>query len=172
MLERAADGGILEIGVDEAPVLTIFTNYSCDYCSQFMSRDFARLLREYVDIGRLKVRIVSVPLAKYKTSDGEAAALFCATSKARGKQMHDKLLATAKRDRAGLLALGTAVKLTTKEFGACMDAQTTKDQLAIQKTMIETNGITLVPSFMLGSAIQTGYPAYADLRGWIDAQLQ
>lgn len=137
-----------------------------------MMQDFPRLLREYVDPGKLKVRIVSVPLIKYKTSAGEASALACATTRAKGMQMHNKLLTAAKRDRAGILQLGVSIKITAKEMGACMDAQTTKDQLAIQKTLIDEHDVALVPSFVLGTDKRVGYPSYADLRGWLEERLR
>ncbi len=168
--ERLTDRGILEIGKSDAPhTLTVFTNYSCEYCSEFFRDMLEPLQQEFMDDGSLKMQIVIIPLQKYKNSLLEAAALTCGTVLGKGQEIHTALIKAPLRDRKSLLAFAKKLTLSEKEFGKCLDAKETKALLEQQKELIDSNQVTLIPAFMLNNQRQTGLPSSADLRGWISS---
>lgn len=149
--------------------LTVFTNYSCSYCTEFTRDMLPRLRHEFLRADSLKLRIVITPLKKYQNSALEVSTLLCASALGKGQGMHDALTAAKLRDRKSLLALGKTFELPAKEFIACLDAPETKRLLAEQQEFIQAHDVTLIPTFLLNGERQTGLPSYADLRGWIRA---
>lgn len=168
LAERMAGRGIFEIGEDGAPhLLTIFTNYSCDYCEEFMRSMMPRLESDFIAGGKLRVRFVIVPLNKYPNSALEASSLLCAAALDKGLAIHEKMLGSGLRNRQSLSALAKAIGLPAGQFTACLDAKETKNLLAEQQEFINELGMTLIPAFFLDGEKKTGLPSYPDLRGWI-----
>ncbi len=182
-VQRATTHGILEIGDADAPfVMTVFTNFSCSYCREFAVQMLPEVLEEFVREGALRVRLVITPLKKYPNSAAEAAALLCATTSGKGREMFDALTASPLRDRKTILALAKKLELPTKEFTACLDAKETKRLLGEQAEFISSRDVTLIPAFSLettdtlplasGSGsyryeLRTGLPSAPDFRGWV-----
>ena len=176
LAERMADRGILEIGNKDSPlVLTVFTNYSCDYCEEFMRDMFPRLQSDYMNDGRLRMQIVIVPLKKYPNSSLEASGLLCASALEKGQVMHEALRTANVYDRKSLLTLAKKLQLPAKQFAACLSAKETNNLLEQQKSFIQEQTVTLIPTFLLnvstplntGSEKRVGLMFYPDLRGWI-----
>lgn len=166
-----ADHGILETGMEDAPLLTVFTNYSCDYCGEFMREMFPRLQSDFMMNGNLRVQFVIVPLKKYPNSVLEASALLCATVLEKGREMDDAMRIAKLRDRKSLIALAKKTGLQTAQFTKCLDSKETKALLAQQQAFINEHDVTLIPAFILNEEKRFGLPLYADLRGWIKDQL-
>lgn len=163
-----AGRGIFEIGEEDAPhLLTIFTNYSCDYCEEFMRSMMPRLESDFIAGGKLRVRFVTVPLNKYPNSALEASSLLCAAALDKGLAMHEKMLSSSLRDRKSLSALAKTIGLPAVQFTTCLDSKETKNLLAQQQEFIADRGVTLIPAFLLDDEKKTGLPSYPDLRGWI-----
>ncbi|NOS67834.1 MAG: thioredoxin domain-containing protein [Candidatus Peribacteraceae bacterium] len=168
---RLTDDGFLLIGDAPDHVLTVFTNYGCDYCREFSREMLPRVLEEFVVPGKLSVQIAIVPLKKYPNSALEASALLCAAAEGKGLLMHEELTETAVRDRKSLTAIAKKLALPAQTFAKCLDSKETKASLAGQQALITEQGVTLIPQFLLGTEKKTGLPSYADLRGWIREQL-
>lgn len=172
LAERMAWRGIFEIGEEDAPhLLTIFTNYSCDYCKEFMRSMVPRLESDFIASGKLRVRFVIVPLNKYPNSAIEASSLLCAAALDKGWAMHEKMLGSKLRDRKSLSALVKTIGLPAGQFTTCLDSKETKNLLAQQQEFIADRGVTLIPAFLLDDEQKTGLPPYPDLRGWINERL-
>lgn len=172
--------GILEIGNPDASLLlTVFTNYGCEYCDEFMRDMLPRLGNDFVAAGDLRVQLVIVPLKKYPNSVLESSALLCSTVMEKGQGMHEAIRSAklparpaGGRDRKSLLALAKKMELPIKQFTTCLDSKETKKLLADQQAFINDNTVTLIPTFMIGTDRITGLPSYADLRGWVREKLQ
>lgn len=172
LAERMVERGVLEIGSPDAPLaLTVFTNYSCDYCKEFMRDLLPQLETDLIATGKLRLQFVLVPLKKYPNSTAEAASLLCAAVLGKGQMMDAAMREAPLRDRKSLLALAKKIALPAKEFTACLDAKETKNLLAAQQSFINDHGVTLIPAFMINNEKLTGLPSYADLRGWINERL-
>lgn len=172
LVERVAARGMLEFGRANAPlVLMVFTNYSCDYCEEFMRDMLPRLESDFMMSGKLRIQFVIVPLKKYPNSVLEASSLLCATVLEKGQVMHEALRNASLRDRTSLLALSKKLKLPTKQFTTCLNAKETKSLLAEQQAFINEHDMTLIPAFFIGEERKIGLPSYADLRGWIRERL-
>lgn len=169
LLERLADGGILETGLRGAPLLRIYTHPSCDYCREFAQDQLERLRMDFIAPGKLRLQTMIVPLQKYPSSATQAAALFCAAKIGRGQEMFTTLMNTPVLDKARLAKIA---KPFPASFTACLTAPDTKAVLDVQAKMISETQVTLVPTFTLNDQRQVGLPKYADLRGWIEASLR
>lgn len=164
--------GIMEMGREDARhLLTVFTNYSCGYCEEFMRNMMPRLESDFMASGKLRVRFVIVPLKKYPNSALEASSLLCAAALDKGWAMHEKMLNSKLRDRKPLLALAKTIGLPPGQFATCLDSKETKNLLAEQREFIADRGVTLIPAFLLDDEQITGLLQYPDLRGWIKERL-
>ena len=168
LAQRMGDNGVLEIGDAAAPLaLTVFTNYSCDYCSEFFNDMLPQLESDFVRTGNLKLQIVVTPLKKYPNSPLEASALLCGTALGKGAEMHAALLPVTLHDRKSILALAKKLALPTKDFTSCLSAKETKALLTRQQEMTAAQGVTLIPTFILNGEKRVGLPSSADMRGWV-----
>ncbi len=192
--ERLDGEGRLQLGSPDALELMLFTNHSCDYCSQFAKEYLPRLQRDFLGNGRLRLSINLIAIKKYPNSSNEAAAVLCAAKQDKGVAMHLALFDLSTRTRKGIDQLAKAQKLNVKEFTACMDNPATRDAVTAREEWAKGMGVTLVPSFDLDSEAKTGLPteaaegakvglpteaaegakvglpAYADLRGWLESR--
>lgn len=179
LAERVAGRGVLDIGAEDSSLtLTVFTNYGCEYCEEFMRDMLPRLENDFMIAGKLRMQIVIVPLKKYPHSTLEASALLCASALEQGQVMHEALRSANIYDRKSLLALAKKIELPMKPFTDCLDAKETNNLLEQQKAFIQEQNVTLIPTFLLnvstplnaGSEKRVGLLSYADLRGWIQSK--
>ncbi len=172
--ERMIENEWLEIGDADAPLrLLVITNYSCEYCRQFMEDHAVRLLRDYVAPGTLRLQFAVFPLKKYPNSIIEAQALLCAVRQGKGRLMNDALFAMtpAKRERAALLK--TPPKgIDAAAFLTCMDDPQAAASATQQGEELARRNVTVVPTFFLQDQASIGLSVYPELRGWIDEALR
>jgi protein-disulfide isomerase len=172
MQERLADG-VLELGQSAAKAtLTVYTNHSCTYCSDFARTYLSQLQRDFMDKGLLKVRIIPLALKKYPSSSLEAATLLCAAEQGQGLPMHRELFTLRSRTRESVLLRAKTLQFNLTTFAACLDAPDTAASLAAQTSEAQGKEVTLVPTFFLNEEKEVGLPYYADLRGWIEEALR
>jgi protein-disulfide isomerase len=165
---RILNSGVLEVGDTGAPLtLTVFTEYHCRYCYQFQAEMFPNLREEFIDTGRLKVRFIIRPLAKYPNGIPARQALLCAARQNRGWEMHLGL--TGQSDRSSAASLAAIIGLDAETFTACQAGDELAGWLERQDAVTEELGVDLLPTFFLNGEKQTGLPSYPDLRGWIAA---
>ena len=172
--ERMIENEWLEIGDADAPLrLLVITNYSCEYCRQFMEDHAVRLLRDYVSSGTLRLQFAIFPLKKYPNSIIEAQALLCATRQGEGRLMNDALFAMtpAKRERAALLK-NPPKGMDAAAFQTCMDDPQSAASAVQQSEELTRRNVTVVPTFFLQDQASIGLSVYPELRGWIDEALR
>ena len=168
LAEQLTTDGFLLVGDKNAPhTLTVFTNTSCPYCHEFQTTMFQAIAEEFVLPGTMNIQVAIVPLKKYPDSTVQAASLLCATAQGKGLPMLQELFGGRSHDRKSVIAMAKTVGLPQKAFTTCLDAKETKNILATQQSLINEHGVTLIPEFLLDSRQQIGLPSYADLRGWI-----
>lgn len=156
IVERLLPTGILEIGDREARVsLLLFTNHSCPYCRRFQLELMPNVLRTYVATGKLRVGIVPIPLEKYPLSERQALSLLCAASQGKGWSAHETLF-------DGTIPSNDA---------SCPENDVSR-QRDLQRSLIRSLGIRLIPAYVIDGKIFTGLPEWTDLRGQIDEALR
>jgi protein-disulfide isomerase len=169
---RFLQSGILEVGIADAPhTLTVFTDYHCRYCYEFQALYMPKIRERYIVPGHLKVRFVIQPLTKYQHSLATRQALLCAGAQGKGISMHEFLTGTSNRSPATIAAALDSLGIESNVFGSCLTSDVIEQQSTLQTEVMQTLGITLVPTFILDNEVTTGLPLYPDLAGWIDARI-
>lgn len=169
IVERLLPSGLLEIGDRDAKlILLMFTEHHCRYCKEFHVDHFPKLLRDYIDQGKLRLQIAMLPLQKYAGSEQAAATLYCAAAQGKGVAMHELLFELGAPDRETMMREANTLELDIPLFTECIDSEETIDIVENQKSLARSLDVTLVPTFFLNGERSVGLPYYADLRGMIE----
>ncbi len=165
--ERFLESGVLELGAQDAEhTLTVFTEYHCNYCTQF-HRNMQNLLEEFIQSDDLKVRFVFLPLKKYPNSESAIRGLFCAGKMGQGIHMHKLLTERQNKHRSSAIAYADELSIDADAFASCLDSEEVDALIEKHKEIANSLDVTLIPTFFLEEEQITGLPVDADLRGWI-----
>ena len=141
------------LGQADAPVTLVeFTDYQCPFCKRHANGVMKRLLKDYVETGKVKYVLREFPIASLhpKAAKGSEAAL-CAADQGQYWEMHDLLFANPR-----LMALedlkehGETLGLDTAAFNACLDEgkHVERIQAGLQEGV--KAGVRGTPSFFVG----------------------
>jgi protein-disulfide isomerase len=146
-------------GAPEARLAIVeFSDYQCPFCRRFSANTLPKLLRDYVDTGKLRYVFKDFPIPSIHAAATEAAiAARCAGAQGKYWQMHDRFFeqqkALAKRNWRGH---AEALDLDLADFDACMEDAGHKK--AVQQSITEGRciGVTGTPAFFLGAISADG----------------
>lgn len=171
--ERLLPSGVLEVGAHDAPLtMLLVTNLSCRYCHDFDARHLPRLLRDFIETGKLRYQLMILPLVRYPESMRETSALFCAATEGKGWLAAEWLFANTEHTAGAIRTMTKKLKLTEKNFTTCMDDPKTQKILTQQESLFDSLSIRLVPTMFLNGERSQGVPEYPDLRGRIERMLK
>jgi len=128
-----------------------YADFECPYCGDFERRVFPRLLRDYIETGKVKYLYRDLPLPGHSHAMSAARAARCAGEQGKYWEMHDSLF--AKQDSLSDLALleraGT-LDLDTTQFAECQSGE--KYTADIQNNILEAQklGVDGTPTFFVG----------------------
>jgi len=164
---RFLENGILEMGKERAPILTVFTEYHSSYSGEFNRYFMPRLQEDFMDRNDLRVRFVSFPLKKYPNSEDIAKGLICAGKMEKALKMHELLTLMQEEKRLTSMDYVEDLGVDPNEFSECLESEDVQKILDSQKAIADELGVSKVPTFFLGNEKTEGLPYYPDLRGWI-----
>ena len=168
--ERLLSGGILEFGKATAPVsMLLFMNHDSDYSRQFMQTLLPRLFNDFASKGKVQIGIVPVQLQKYPQSGATAVLMLCAATQGKGSAMNDLLF--SQENSAAIQKLMGTLGLDLPRLQACLQSAKVQGWLKEEATLAQSFNITLVPTYTINSAVFTGLPEYADLKGQVQAAI-
>lgn len=149
-LVNAISGTIL-IGKEDAPVLTVFTDYACEYCREFSAERQDDVERQYVDPGTIALRIVFVPRSPEGTFMAKTA--VCAAKQGAFRSTDKELVIHPVAGDKDLPSLAKRAGLNLKALRTCvaqksLDAEITAEAKAASGTR--------VPAFTLGQSSWIG----------------
>ena len=139
-------------GAANAKVAVIeFSDFQCPFCGKFDKDTYPKLLKDYVDTGKVKYVWRDYPLDFHKNAQKAAEAARCAGDQGRFLEMHDRLFANQQTIApADLPKHAEALQLNASMFQQCLDSgRYTAD---IKKSVSDANGfgISGTPSFFIG----------------------
>ncbi|KAA9331424.1 DsbA family protein [Hymenobacter busanensis] len=161
------------MGVKDAKVvMTILSDFECDYCREFAQRILPKLKSEYVDKGKLKIIFKDLPLPMHKNALMAAEAASCAHEQGRFWNMHDYLFAN--QGKFGLeffTQWAASAQLDTQKYGQCMAEH--RYIKPIENSIIEATsaGIQGTPAIIVNGQLTMGTKPYAYFAQLIDSQL-
>ncbi len=168
--ERMQSGGILQIGSSKAKVsMLLFINYSSEYSQEFHNALVPQLMKDYVETGKIQLGMVPMQFAKYPESNKSTGLLVCATLQGKGRLMNDLLF--SKTSPAELQKRIADMGLSIDQLKDCLGNEPMKKNMDAEAELIQSFGITTVPSYSINGDIHTGLPEYADLRAQIEKAL-
>ncbi len=132
--------------------LVEFSDYQCPFCARHFRSVMPRLMREYVDTGKLRYVLRDFPLTSIHPAAAAAAvAARCAGDQGKYMEMHDLFF----KDQRGLKAkdwpgFAKELKLDIGRFNACL--KDPRRAAAVKKDFIEGSraGVRGTPSFFIG----------------------
>gem|GEM_PF-1382513 len=165
-------GASLFIGSPQAPAtLTLYSDYDCPYCRQFMVEDLPWLERTYVEPGKLRVERLFVPMSS--AGDLMARAALCAVDQNRFRELDAQFASTPLiSDKQLWATLKSAGVKQTKEFSKCLSAEATTLLLEAQKARAEEAGVKRVPTFALQQKTWLGLLTREELKRTIEAAMR
>jgi len=152
-LIKVLSGAIL-IGKDSAPKLTIYTDYSCEYCRQFAIERQADIEREFVDTGKIAIQFVFIPRDAAGILMAKTA--LCGAEKNVYRAVERELLARPLESENDLPALAKKTGLNLTDLKTCIHKKSLETEIQSNADDAKAAGITRVPTFSLGNELWIG----------------
>lgn len=168
--DESLAAGTLVIGDGDAAALsmTIFLHPLSPYSQDFQRLLMPKLIKEYVEPGRLAIQLVMLPINKYPGTDDAVRTLMCGIDQGKGYAVHERMF------DQGATTLGVTdvaeLDLDPSLFATCLSTMT-GDLLTGPRSLAEQWKATLVPTYVIRGETFVGLPTEADLKGAIEAAL-
>jgi protein-disulfide isomerase len=144
------------MGNVKAPVALIeFSDFQCPYCARYVRDTAPRLIRDFVESGKVVYGFRNYPLPIHASALGAGKASLCASQQGAFWPMHDLLFKNATAlDHAHLVDYASELQLNRPAFQACLDDS---DKLMAQD-MDEARvaNVTSTPTFFVGRITADG----------------
>ena len=145
--------GAANRGSAEAPVTLVeFTDYQCPFCRRHFQTTMPRILKDYVETGKVRYVLKEFPIPSLHPGAPKAAeGALCAGDQEAYWEMHDLIFQNPKavspdqlKDKATDLALDVAA------FSDCLDSSKYKKRVRTDQLAGRELGVRGTPSFVLG----------------------
>jgi protein-disulfide isomerase len=173
--DRADRGRIL--GDSSAPVWVIMaSDFQCPYCKQWEDANYAKIVKDYVKTGRVRLAFLNMPLSMHRNALPASEAAMCASVQNKFWPMHDTLFASQTQwevladPRPKLDSIAKAVGVDMPQWRACMAQHATVALIDADRDRARRAGVNSTPTFFVGNQTLAG--ADANVSAAIDAALK
>ncbi len=168
-LVTSVSGGVL-IGNASAPVLTMHTDYACEYCHEFATELQGQVEKTYIDPGLLSLRLVFVP----RTTEGlfMTKVALCAQAQHLFRITDRQLVTHPIAADKDLPALAKKTGVNLKSLRSCIAKKPMEENIAATVTSAREAGITRVPAFELNGVAWLGVMETDELKATIEGALK
>jgi protein-disulfide isomerase len=173
--ERADRGRIL--GDSTAPIWVIVaSDFQCPFCKQWEDASFARIVKDYVNTGRVRLAFLNMPLNIHPNAIPAAEAAMCASAQNKFWPMHDALFATqstwetAKDPTAKFDSLAASAGVNLASWRQCVSQHQLLPLIEADRDRARRAGVGSTPTFFVGSEMLAG--SDKDIPAAIDAALK
>ena len=170
-----ADGR--SVGATDAPAtLEVWADFQCPSCGVFSRSAEARLIREYVSDGRL--RIVFKDFA-FIGDESTEAAVAARAAQAQGQfwPYHDWLFANQDGENKGgfrrevLVGIAKEIGLDVPAFEAALDDSALAEDVRTETASASAVPVSATPTLVIGDQVFTGVPAWDTLAAAVEAEI-
>jgi len=159
-----------------------FSDYQCPFCGKYDKETFPKLVKDYVDTGKVKYVFRDMPLDFHKNAFKPAEAAHCAGEQGRFWEMHDRLFANQTNlTPEDLVKHAAALQLNTSLFQQCLESARFANDIKKDIAAAGDVGVSGTPSFLIGvvqpdSRVKVmkklvGAKSYSDFKSAIDSVL-
>ena len=161
-------------GKKDAPVTIIeFSEYQCPFCKRFIDDAYPKIIKDYVDTGKVKYVFRDFPLGFHDQAKPAAMAAECAGDQGKYWEYHDLLFKNqASLSAANYKKWAKDLKLDTTKFDACVD--TNKHKAEVEKDFADGQkaGVSGTPAFFINGKMISGAQPYSVFKAEIEAALK
>jgi protein-disulfide isomerase len=170
----------LVIGSPAATIGVVeFADFECAFCAKFANEVKPRLIKEYVDTGKVFLAFRNYPLKFHKRAIPAALAAGCAARQGKYWDMFDYLFGGPDRlEDAGLAQAGRVVGLRMPEYTACQLDAAMLREVEEDKAVGDELALSGTPTFFFGtrtdggalsaSAVLAGARPFDEFKGILD----
>jgi protein-disulfide isomerase len=165
------------VGQADAPAtLEVWADFQCPSCGVFARSAEARLIRDYVADGQL--RIVFRDFA-FIGEESTAAAVAARAAEAQGQfwPFHDWLFANQDGENKGgfrrevLVGIASEIGLDVSAFETALDDAALADAVEAETASGSQVPVSATPTLVLGEQTWTGIPAWEELSAAVEAEI-
>lgn len=161
-----------QIGADDAKVvMTIFSDFECEFCRSFANEVFPRLKADYIDKGLLKVYFRFLPLDIHKNAHVAAEAAAYANDHGKFWDMHDRLFKQTSLNSNVIASCIAGNGLDTAQLNKHIKEHTYKNKIDNDISEANRAGITGTPAIVINGNVTMGSRPYGHFTDLIDKEL-
>ena len=168
------------LGSENAPITMIeFTDYQCPYCQKYYFGAFKEILEKYVETGKVKYVMKSLPLPFHSEAKPAAYAVFCAGEQNALWAMHKRLFmyqnewAYDDNPDQKFEDYAREIGLNTTAFKSCMKTAPKKynDKMESDSKFAAGYNLSGTPSFIINGTAVIGAQPFKAFASVIDSAL-
>jgi protein-disulfide isomerase len=161
-----------QMGADGAKVvMTIFSDFECEFCKSFAKEILPKLKADYVDKGLLKVHFRFLPLDIHKNAFMAAEAAAYVNQQGKFWQMHDFLFTQPSLNNKTISNWAASSGLDTNKLKTNLQNHTFKSQIDLDIAEANRVGITGTPAIVINGNVTLGSRPYDYFTDLIDKEL-
>lgn len=151
------------------------SDFQCPYCKQWHDAGFARLMRDYVAKGKIRLAFLNMPLSIHPNAMPAAEAAMCAAVQNKFWPMHEALFESQQQWEGlqnpvpELGSLAGRVGVNMPQWTDCMTNHSTRALIEADRDRARAAGVNSTPTFFVGAQTLAG--ADKDIAAAIDAAL-
>ncbi|MEO6522449.1 MAG: DsbA family protein [Mucilaginibacter sp.] len=161
-----------QIGADDARVvMTVFSDFECEFCKSFAKEILPKLKTDYIDKGLLKVHFRFLPLEIHQHAFMAAEAAAYVNQQGKFWQMHDFLFNQPLLNNKIVSNWLANNGLDTNKLKTNLQNHTFKNQIDIDIAEATRVGITGTPAIVINGNVTLGSRQYDYFTDLIDKEL-
>lgn len=165
------------LGDPNAKVTVVnFSDFQCPYCEKFYTDVESKIIKEYVDTGKVKYVFKNLAFLGQESKDAANAAL-CAKEQNKFWEYHGKLFNSQKGENQQAFVIDNLKKfavdlsLNSDQFNKCLDAEKYNAQVEADIAEAARIGFQSTPSTAVGKVPIIGAQPFEQFKAVIEAQL-
>lgn len=165
-------------GAATAPVwLVVVSDFQCPFCKQWHDETAARIDREYVRTGKVRVAYLNYPISSHRNARPAHEVAMCAAEQDAFWPMADALFATQGdwKDRGDPRAffdsLAGTLPLDHARLRRCVQEGTLRSLIQADVDRVISRGVGSTPTFFAGSYALVGAQPFAAFKQALDRAL-
>jgi protein-disulfide isomerase/plastocyanin len=171
-LDVSADDDAVKGDVNAPVTIIEFSEYECPFCKKYVDETYSKIVKNYVDTGKVKYIFRDFPLNFHQHAQKAAEAAECAGEQDQYWEMHDTLFANQDSlTVASLKQYAQDIGLNQADFDQCLDSGMMEEE--VQKDLVEgqSYGVSGTPAFFINGKMLSGAQPYEVFEQEIEAAL-